>query len=561
VANAVVNDFCLWVSQELEQTPALEPLRKHLLRSALAYQQAFLRQRSGDPALRLELAKTHDQVGKLASVTGANGEAVASYRQALALYRELHKEAPGNREVWRRLPSTLINLSTVLGANEAQANLEEALGLYKHFLAASPDDLNLARGMANGLRDLGSVHVGRGRLPQGRDCLEQAVQIQERLARRYPDDEFILSDLASTLYHLGVLAAREPDGNPLALCCYLRAHELRSRVARARPHDPRREDDRVRSLRNLGIGLRDVGAEGAYQEVLAQVLALRQKQVAQNPFVPRYQVELSLTLTSLGHLHNREGRREQALAHFGKARDQQARLLRSDPSNRGLRRILGESHYHIGCTYGMLDRRLEEAEAFEQGRELQEGLVRDEPDNLHFRGDLSRTLNNLAFNLKVRGQLARARTLARQAVDNTRVLLQRSPGPEHRRLLNIHYNLLGNIERLAGQAGAAAAVSRERQKIWPNGPLHQYFCACDLVLAAGVLSKDKAVLTAAEQAERERYLGEAMQLLRRAVSLGFDDLPRLRTDPDLALLRDRADFRALLAEVEKKPARPAEKRP
>ena len=51
-----------------------------------------------------------------------------------------------------------------------------------------------------------------------------------------------------------------------------------------------------------------------------------------------------------------------------------------------------------------------------------------------------------------------------------------------------------------------------------------------------------------EQAERLRCADRALEALRRAAAGGYRDAARLRSEPDLALLREREDFQGLLAE-------------
>ncbi len=48
---------------------------------------------------------------------------------------------------------------------------------------------------------------------------------------------------------------------------------------------------------------------------------------------------------------------------------------------------------------------------------------------------------------------------------------------------------------------------------------------------------------------RPSYADQAMEALRLAVEQGYEDLARLKKDPDLDPLRERADFKRLLAEL------------
>jgi hypothetical protein len=54
---------------------------------------------------------------------------------------------------------------------------------------------------------------------------------------------------------------------------------------------------------------------------------------------------------------------------------------------------------------------------------------------------------------------------------------------------------------------------------------------------------------AKEEGDRTQYADEAMAMLHSAVAAGWSSAERTARDPDLLPLRDRADFRRLLAEL------------
>ena len=56
-------------------------------------------------------------------------------------------------------------------------------------------------------------------------------------------------------------------------------------------------------------------------------------------------------------------------------------------------------------------------------------------------------------------------------------------------------------------------------------------------------------------ANQQKYTDRAMELLHKAVKAGYKDAASMKQDTDLDLLRSRADFQKLIAEVEKKAER------
>jgi hypothetical protein len=52
--------------------------------------------------------------------------------------------------------------------------------------------------------------------------------------------------------------------------------------------------------------------------------------------------------------------------------------------------------------------------------------------------------------------------------------------------------------------------------------------------------------------QADQYAARAVELLRRAIENGFQNLEQLKHDPELDALRQRDDFKKLLAELQKK---------
>jgi hypothetical protein len=51
--------------------------------------------------------------------------------------------------------------------------------------------------------------------------------------------------------------------------------------------------------------------------------------------------------------------------------------------------------------------------------------------------------------------------------------------------------------------------------------------------------------------KKEEYANRAMELLHKAVKAGYKDYPHMTRDTDLDPLRDREDFKKLMAELER----------
>src|SRR5262249_13784751 len=113
-AQKAVDDYLIQISENTllkSPLPGLQPLRKELLQTALAYYESFVGEHQDDPALRAELARAHARAGKLAITLGAQAEGYSSLRQARDLLEKLVQEQPGRAEHRAELADVHLELS------------------------------------------------------------------------------------------------------------------------------------------------------------------------------------------------------------------------------------------------------------------------------------------------------------------------------------------------------------------------------------------------------------------------------------------------------------------
>jgi hypothetical protein len=93
----------------------------------------------------------------------------------------------------------------------------------------------------------------------------------------------------------------------------------------------------------------------------------------------------------------------------------------------------------------------------------------------------------------------------------------------------------------AGQVAEAVAEVTELTKLplfWNAGQWYDF--ACVYSIAGGKVADRK-----------QSYADKAVELLQKAVKAGYRDAAHMKKDTDLDSLRDRSDFKKLIADLEK----------
>jgi tetratricopeptide (TPR) repeat protein len=172
---------------------------------------------------------------------------------------------------------------------------------------------------------------------------------------------------------------------------------------------------------------------------------------------------------------------------------------------------------------------------------IHERLVRDNPSVHAYQSALGGTLNNLAEIEMRLGRWHEARQHLERAIARQPAALAGMPRhPTYPRALRGHLLNLAKVNQALDQPAEALRLLEELLTLPRGNATDLYTVACALALSVP--------LTRGEQGQ-QALAAEAVQTLNAAIAAGWNDAGKTSRDPDLAPLRDRDDFRRLLAKL------------
>jgi tetratricopeptide (TPR) repeat protein len=273
---------------------------------------------------------------------------------------------------------------------------------------------------------------------------------------------------------------------------FQQAVALRERLAGAHPKDPRQRSALGELHNDLGIFRGRAGQADGAEAALRKALKLRSRLAEEHPRVTPFVVDLAGTLCNLGHLAAERGRREEALEQYGRALD----TLHRAGDHPGAREFRTNTHAGRAGVLLALGRHREAVQ------------------------DLDQVVSLMSGPRQQALLILRARTLLK---------------------LGEHARAAADADALAGQPALAPKSHYDLAAVYAGA--HQ-------------AARADPKLSEADKGERtEHYASKAVQALQRARAAGlFADAARrarVRTNPDLASLRQHAAFEEFLADLDR----------
>jgi serine/threonine-protein kinase len=565
------------------------------LEEARALFERLAREQPGVPDHRAHLAATHHNRAMLWHALGKTTEAVAASEAARALRQRLVEEYPSVAAYRSGLAETLGNLAGTLAAQGKRAEglkaCRAARDLQERLVEEHPDVVEYRHALAMTYHNLAAVQHELEQPEEAMKSHEAARDLLSRLVREHPERPEFRQGLAATHTQLGILLASRGWRDD-AVKSYAAACDLLRRLIDGHPGIALFRHELAGTLLNQSVLLAQRGERAAGLAACREALGLWQRLLEEDPGVLPYTVSLARSHYNLGAMLSAGGKPDEALKSYATALRLQKRIVQQHPEVAAYRQTLAGTLHNQALMRNRLGQRDEALRSCAEARGLFEGLAKGQPGVPAYRLELARTLGTEGF-LHFRGP-APARSLpvlARALAELTAAERLRPLGPEGRELrftfhglrgqalagLGRHQEALADLDRAVALAPPPirAAMRRERALAQAHAGLDEaaseeaarqargrflsgrdlYDLARILAVCAGGATQDSARPLPVREQQHRLHAAEAVRLLRRASDAGFFRTPThrkfLRTDPDLAALRDRADFRRLLADLER----------
>ena len=286
------------------------------------------------------------------------------------------------------------------------------------------------------------------------------------------------------------------------------------------------------SFNKLGDVTLQLGQTKDALEFYQKGLVVRQRLADADPKNAQAQRDLSISFIQLGDVTLKLGQTKDALDFYQKALVVSQRLADADPKNAQAQRDLSVGHWKMASVFQQEHDYTRAIKAFEKAETL--ALRFSKPD--FYAGDLAWIRGQIVTNRKAEGALADLDFALKQ------------PAAEVPKLLGIRVQVFA--EKNDQKNLLATAIAYEKLAIADDR--HCYNAACAWSLMSGLVIDDAK--------QKEEYVGKAMALLRKTPTgkgYVFDSpgkfAARMKQDADMNPLRERADFKKLIADLEAPP--------
>jgi serine/threonine-protein kinase len=465
-------------NRELKNNPALEGLRKTLLKEPLAFfrslRERLLASRDTRPEALVWLANAAHDYAHLTDEIGDVRDGLKAHDDGQAIWELLARTDPSNPEYQRGLASILLCrgrfLRTTGHTTDALASMEAARTIHERLARDEPTVAQFQRDLAISHTSIGRLLSETGRPAEALASLEAARTVLERLARDEPTVARFQADLAE-------------------------------------------------SHNSIGRLLRDKGRPAEALTSLEAARTVLERLARDEPTVAQFQADLAASHHNISNILSKTGRPAEALASDEAARTILERLARDEPTVAQFQRDLAISHNSIGL---LLRDKGEPAVALashEAAREIQQKLAEDDPGSPGEASSLGGTLNNIALLNIDDLRFAEARNVLRDAIRWQKRALAANPRhPTYRQFLANHLKNLAIACKGMGRDDEAAEAQRELDELKANDPRFEAVDARLDAVQKGEASRNNAErLALASRAHDTRQYATAARLWAEAL--------------------------------------------
>jgi serine/threonine protein kinase len=536
--------------KRLAEVPQMEEERQRLLEDALEFYQELRKQDSSDPAVQQETARAYQRIARIDRMLGKTDQAEQAYRRALTIQDQLAERFPV-RAAYRYDQALsyqeLGDLFCTTQPTDAETAYQTSLGLLAELIESAPNEPDYRRALAGAHHSLGQLCQGTSRLESADRSFQKALTIRGDLVNQHPELADFQIDLAKSYESLGSLN-QELGRKDEAQESFQKALSVWEPLADKHRRVPEYQNEVARIRQSYGEMQRFSGQTSQAEANFQTALNLRLQLVREHPHVLEYQNDLAQTYYELGVLYRIgfAGQRDQAQPAFQKALEVQEQLNRDHPWELKFAVNLAKTYAELGNFLRESDQWEAALKPYAQNVAILDAVLRKEPKLADARSSLIATYNN------------RAETYIRlhrppDAVKDWQAIVmlgEEQSQPEaseirgNRALALAH---LGEHTRATAEVKAMQATGRE-----PAFSLYNFACVYSVSVRA--VGNDPALSPPERTKLADEYGACAVEFLAKMRLAGIFQsrgvLEYLKKDTDMEPLQPRADFQALLKNLE-----------
>jgi len=515
--------------------PTLGPAEKDFLEKTLKRWQTFAVEKGEGELAQAIRAEGVFHVAVLRQELGQNEEALAGFEEAVESWKKLASAFPAVPQYRQDLTMSYNNLGLLFAAlgqrQKAETAYRQALAIGDELAVQFPGVYFYRQGLARSHHNLAILLAQMGKRPEAEAAFGQALTIREKLVADFPlarENRRLLAGSYDSLGgFLGLMGKR-----PEAEAAIRHALAIYDQLVTEVPDERDYRAEWAQSHNNLGNLLRNGGKWAEAETAYRQALTITEKLAANFPLVPRYRQGLAHAYNNLGVLFADRGRLPEAEAAFRRALTIQEKLAADFPAVTSYYIELGGRQSNFGHLLRAQQRPAQALEWFAKAIATLEG-----------------TLRQMKVDIEVQQNLRNAHAGRAQALDDLKRHAEAAADWDKAVELTPAKDQVGvRMDRALSRirAGQVNAALKDAEELAKNAhPVMLYNAACVFALAADRQDESRGSLSKEDCAKR------AVALLQQAVAGGFKDAEHVKKDDDLKALRERDDFKKLVAELEK----------
>jgi serine/threonine protein kinase len=554
-----VKTFHTGVSEDfLLKEEKFKDLRNRLLKSASDFygKLSALLGEETDRASRRALAQSNFELAELTGRVGRKEDALAAHRAVLVAREALAAELGAETGVKAEVGRSLTALGSLL---DATGNTDQALVAYRRseslLASLAGSELAARAALAACRSQTGLLLSRRGKTDEALAAYRQARADQEVLAAAPGSANDVRRDLADTVFRIGTLlwyASRAGRLSDAEAECRT-ALAIRQKLVDDNPAVTEFRSSLAQSHFGLGSALIFTGRLSEAEAEYGTALAIRQKLADDNPAVAQFDMDLAATHHNLGILLPARGKSSEAEAGLRMAIAIAQRLANDNPAVTDYRSLLTTGHGYLGVLLLQMGKPTEAEAECRTALAIVQKLADDNPTVSRDRDRVAFSLDNLGDVVRSLGRAAEAKGLYERAITVKEPQVRENPTDtmhRYRLVCSIRRRGLtrGDLGDVAGAAADARWALELCDGLLPRSFRDLFETACCHAALAGLAGRTGSGVSADEgQDEAAR----AMECLGRVVATGYRNVNALRIESALDPLRNRPDYKKLMAELEK----------